>query len=364
MNTEVRSAIKEVIHAVHYRPAVSILLPFDIKMNLQTEMEHTLKSALDYAEKELLATYPADVSRVVIEKLRFLCRDILFDTRKKSIAIFVSPVFEKVCYLDIMVSPKVVIDESFEIRDLIYSNTQQSEYLMLVLSANTAALYKGDTGLLEKIHDAIPTSSEAYKNDIAERVTNFSDVAERKEILMEKFLHHIDHALEPVLNKYQLPLVILGTDRIAGHFKQITHNSGYILDYVHGNFEEATTEELKMRLKGPSVKWHQLRQQQLMNEIVDADGRKQLASGIHDVWQAAANRKGRVLVVETNYSYPMQTGDGNKLIAPISPEKKVTGMKDAVDEVIEKVLESGGSIRFVDKGLLKDFRHIALIQYY
>lgn len=51
MNTEVRSAIKEVIHAVHYRPAVSILLPFDIKMNLQTEMEHTLKSALDYAEK-------------------------------------------------------------------------------------------------------------------------------------------------------------------------------------------------------------------------------------------------------------------------------------------------------------------------
>lgn len=362
MNTEVRSAIKEVIHAVHYRPAVSILLPFDIKMNLQTEMEHTLKSALDYAEKELLATYPADVSRVVIEKLRFLCRDILFDTRKKSIAIFVSPVFEKVCYLDIMVSPKVVIDESFEIRDLIYSNTQQSEYLMLVLSANTAALYKGDTGLLEKIHDAIPTSSEAFKNDIAERVANFSDVTDRKEILMEKFLHHIDHALEPVLNKYQLPLVILGTDRIAGHFKQITHNTGYILDYVHGNFEEATIEELKMRLKGPSVKWHQLRQQQLMNEIVDADGRKQLASGIHDVWMAASSRKGRILVVETNYSYPIHNGDGNKLIA--STDSKETRMKDAVDEVIEKVLESGGSIRFVDKGLLKDFRHIALIQYY
>ena len=364
MNTEVRSAIKEVINAVHYRPAVSILLPFDIKVNLQTEMEHTLKSAIDYAEKELLATYPAALSRVVIEKLKLLSTELSFDARKKSIAIFVSPVFEKVFYLDSLVTPKVVIDESFEIRDLVYSNAQQSEYLLLVLSANTAALYKGNTDLLAKIHDAIPTSSEAYKNDIAERVANFSDVTDRKEILMEKFLHHIDHALEPVLNKYQLPLVILGTDRIAGHFKQITRNTGYILDFVHGNFEEATTEELKMRLKGPSLKWHQLRQQQLMNEIADADGRKQLASGIHDVWMAALSRKGRILVVETNYSYPIHNGDGNKLIASTSTDNKETRMKDAVDEVIEKVLESGGSIRFVDKGLLKDFRHIALIQYY
>lgn len=364
MNTEVRSAIKEVINAVHYRPAVSVLLPFDIKMNLQTEMERSLKSAVDYAEKELLATYPEDICRVVIDKLRWLSGNILFDGRRKSIVLFVSPVFEKVFYLDTKVAPKVIIDESFEIRDLVYSNAQQNEFLMLVLSANSAALYKGDTDELSKIPDAVPVSAEAYANDIAERVTNFSDMADRKEILMEKFLYHIDHALEPILNKYHLPLVILGTDRIAGHFKRISRNTGYIFDYVHGNFEEATLAELKTRLRGPAEKWHRQRQQQLLSEIVEADGRKQLAAGIHDVWLAAANRKGRILVIEANYSYPMQTGESNKLFGAASAEKNIAGMKDVVDDVIEKVLDSGGSIRFVDQGLLKEFRHIALIQYF
>ena len=39
-------------------------------------------------------------------------------------------------------------------------------------------------------------------------------------------------------------------------------------------------------------------------------------------------------------------------------------IKDAVDDVIEKVLKNGGDVEFVDEGLLKDYQHIALIQYY
>jgi hypothetical protein len=32
--------------------------------------------------------------------------------------------------------------------------------------------------------------------------------------------------------------------------------------------------------------------------------------------------------------------------------------------VIEKVLEHGGDVEFVDKGVLNDLEHIALIQFY
>jgi len=39
-------------------------------------------------------------------------------------------------------------------------------------------------------------------------------------------------------------------------------------------------------------------------------------------------------------------------------------IKDAVDDIIEKVLENGGDIEFVDQDVLRDYGHIALIRYY
>ena len=39
-------------------------------------------------------------------------------------------------------------------------------------------------------------------------------------------------------------------------------------------------------------------------------------------------------------------------------------LKDAVDDVIEKVLASGGDVEFVDEGLLDQYGHIAVIEYY
>lgn len=39
-------------------------------------------------------------------------------------------------------------------------------------------------------------------------------------------------------------------------------------------------------------------------------------------------------------------------------------IKDAVDDIIEKVLASGGDAEFVDEGILKNYHKTALIQYY
>ena len=36
--------------------------------------------------------------------------------------------------------------------------------------------------------------------------------------------------------------------------------------------------------------------------------------------------------------------------------------KDAVDNIIERVLENGGDVEFVDE--LKEYNHIALVEYY
>jgi hypothetical protein len=126
---------------VKYLPAISIIQPFEPMMSLKSELEYRLKRAMEKVETELMANYTVHTAVPVIVKLQNLIHQLNYNTHKKSIAIFVSPLIEKVYYLDIRVEEKIVIDESFEIRDLVYSKKQNIQYLVLLLSAERSKMY-------------------------------------------------------------------------------------------------------------------------------------------------------------------------------------------------------------------------------
>ena len=365
MNPIVTPEIREVMEAVLYRPAISIIMPFEPKMSLKTELNHSLKTVSDKVEKELLENYPNEIVMLVMQKLRAIINNLNFNTHKKSLAIYVSPVFEKVLYLDIAVEEKIIVDKSFEIRDLVYSKKQLHKYLVLLLSGKESRIYIGNSETFVRIVSNTSESVFAYMNDIPEKVANFSDMSDRKEIVMNKFLHFIDNSLDIILNAYHLPLFVLGTKRILGHFKKITKHAGLIIEYVQGNYEEATMPQLKEIIYPYVTDWKKVIQKDLLNQLEEAAGKKKLVFGMKDVWRDAMAKKGRLLMVEKNFMYAAQQGSSEDVIYKTTePYNKFSYIKDAVDDVIEKVLENGGDVEFVDEDVLKDYHHIALVEYY
>jgi hypothetical protein len=110
-------------------------------------------------------------------------------------------------------------------------NENKYKYLVLLLSAKEVHLYIYDKVKFEKI-----------------KLSN-ADASANKEILVDKFLHHIDIALGDVLNQYpNMPLFILGTKRITGHFNQLTKHAKAVTEYIDGNYNESTLHELKEKL--------------------------------------------------------------------------------------------------------------------
>ena len=249
---------------------------------------------------------------LVMQKLRGIIKGLDFEAHKKSIAIYVSPVFEKVLYLDITVEEKIIVDESFEIRDLVFSKKQLHKYLVLLLSGKESRMYLGNSDTFVRIVSNTPDS--VYANEVPERVANFSDMSERKEIVMDKFLHYIEKSLEIILNAYHLPLFVLGTERIMGHFKKFTKHAVAVIEYVQGNYEEATVSELKEILEPHIADWKKVKEKDLLNQLEEAAGKKKLAVGMRDVWREAMNHKGRLLLVEKNYMYAAQNGSSEEVI--------------------------------------------------
>jgi hypothetical protein len=364
-NQDILQEEKKLIATIKYLPAVSIILPFEPVMSLKTELEYKLKLAVQKVESRLLKDYTMDKALPVILKLKSLVQHISFNTHKKSIAIFVSPLIGKIFYLDIPVEEKIIIDESFEIRDLIYSKKELHKYLLLVLSGKSQKIYLGDTTEFIRIVSQVSDHAAAYENDIPEKVANFSDPSYRKEVMLDKFLHHIDEGLSILLKAYPLPMFVLATERTIGRFKKISKNRQHIIDYVRGNFEEAPEEELKKVMHPYITNWKSVKQQALLQQLDAARGAKKLVAGVKEVWKAAYQKKGRLLVVEKNYMVPAQQGADPEIIY----QHDLSGnnsffIKDAVDDIIEKVLENGGDIEFVDNDLLTSYEHIALALYY
>jgi hypothetical protein len=355
----------DVLEAPKYLPCISLIMPFEPKMNLHTELAHKLKMAVSRIENELKETYPEDKVMQMIKKLQRVIDNLYYNTHKKTIAIFVSPLIEKVYYLDIPIEEKIIIDDSFEIRDLIYSKKQIHKYLLVELTSKWTKIYMGNGTQFVQVVANVPDNINAYKNDIAETVSNYSDKSKRKEILLDKFLQHTDNGLSLLLQAYQLPLFVMGTKRTIGHFKKITHNAIHVIKYIPGNYERKTEAELHAIMEPYVADWKTIIQTDLLKQISIAEDRKKLVSGISEVWKAASKKRGRLLIVEKNFICPAQQGAVPEIIYDRDEMlKNAFYIKDAVDDTIEKVLASGGDVEFVDENLLSNYDKIALIEYY
>jgi len=345
---------EQVVERVKPLPSVSIVLPFEPKMTPKSQWERILKGALEKAEKELMARYASSMAIPLITKLQGVLNNLNTATHKKSIAIFVSPVTEKIVYMDVPVEEKIVVDAPFRIRDLVNCRKKGVEYLVLLLSARQSKMFKSDGARLQLIKSNAPQNVYAYLNEVPERVANFSDPSGRRETMLDKFLQHMDAGLSIVLKAYPLPVFVLGDSRVAGHFSKITHNEKSIAGYIHKDKMEATEQEILEYLEPYIVNWQEVKQQNALRQVKQALHDGKLAYGMEDVRKKAAYKNSRLLLVEKDYIYP-------GLPESASPAYY---LKDVVDCIMQKVLENGGDVEWVDKDRLKEYGHIALVQHY
>ena len=353
---------ENIASTIHDVPAVSIIMPFEAVMSTKSKLELRLKKAAKIVELEIMKQFTIEQALPVIVKLQLLLREINYNTQKKGLAIFVSPLVERVFYLDFDVEEKVVVDELFEIRDLILNKKESIQYLLLLLSEERSKMYLGSGSELQLIKSNKSGDISTCKINIEERVPDISDPWNRKQVLLDKFLYNMDQGLSLILKAYNLPVIIMAPAEVLNHFNKISKNSEALVSFIHGNYTESTEKEIQITLQACLQDWKNLKQQKCMQEVAKAMNDYKLSFGIQNVWLTANHKNCRLLVVEKDFVYPAYFSKNND---EYNQYKAGTGtpfyIKDLVDEVIEKVVKNGGDVEFVDE--LKNYDHIALLEY-
>lgn len=365
MKSVIPSEVKEVMDAVHYRPAVSVILPFDPKWGTQAELQQEIKYVFDKVERRLADEYPAELYKPVLKKLKHLTEDLKYVKGKKGIALYASPVFEKLLFLDAPVEAKILIDESFEIRDLIYSKKEEHHYLLFCLSSERCKAFLGQNEELTSLHLESPDHLDAYWHKEPQRVANFSDPEDYKEAQVEKFIRQMDKELSHLLHTHQLPLFVTGSKSILGVFKSVSHNTKHVNKFIEGNYEEASVPELQVLVQPALDDVRRAKELQFLHMIEEAANEKKLATGIQNVWHEVYQKNGRLLVVEKNFiAAGEHISDGIIAYKPTGENNNFNQSHDVVDDAIELALKNGGDVAFVGEGMLTSYDHIALIKFY
>ena len=358
--------LETLINTSKLTPSVSLIISTEKSFPHYLTDEKRTQSLLKTIKNELIEKFTENQSSIVISKIEKLISSIDHKHLSKAIAIFASPEKERLVYLPFSIEEKFIIDSSFEVRDLFYSIYKNVDYMVVMLDSHKPEIYYGyNTVLVKAKVDELPTNVEEMGRDYPTRVSNFSDPNEIKEIELDKYLREIDHVVSELISEIDLPVIICGSKRSIGHFKKITKNTKHIEDYVEGNYNEASKEEIYKAIEVVIFEKGEKNQKELMNTLEDAMSDKKCVYGIKNVWRAAAENRGGKLIVEKDYICKALLGsDEYSIITDNIDVERSDIIQDAVDDVIERVVKSGGEISFVNNGKLGGYDKIALVTYY
>lgn len=346
-------------------PSLTITLPTHRTAPDNRQDPVRLKNLISEAANRLLSEFSKREVEALLKRLEDLAGGIDFNRTLDGLALFVNQDFARAFQLPFKVTERVIIDETFATRDLVYALNHSMRYWMLVLSEKPTRLYEGTNDTLEEIQEnGFPMVHEGPGGEAPLPGGFGVQKSAYRDEYFQKFLRKVDGALKDVLAGDDLPLILVGVDRHLAFFNNLTAHGASVIGSVTGNHDKTSPHELS-KLVAPLIQTHLAdKSREALTQLDKAIGEKKYASTIGDVWVLAHEGRGDLLLVEEDFHYSARLDASGKNIIPAEDSTAPDVIDDAVDEIIEEVLNKKGKVVFVPNGKLEDHRRIAMVLRY
>lgn len=362
-----RADVRNLTTREHY-PSVSILMPTHRAHPENQQDPIRLKNLLEEARQRLSDEVGKRPSWPLLDRLEELSEEIDWRMNQEGLALYASEEFAAWYRLPFAVEARVTVDRTFDTRDIVYALHRMPRYRVLTLAEQPTRLFEGAGEALEEVRNGeFPLARSG-----APGVTRRPDAPQMRrsnvrEAHLDEFFTEIDQALTESAKGDRLPIVLVGTGRSLSHFEQVSSNLEDVAVRIEGSYDEANAAAIAQLAWPRLEEWLREERQASIAEVGEAVGAKLLASGLDDAWKAARAGQGARLVVEEGYRQPAILRREGWVLELVGDDDETTGaahLDDAVDELVEMVLEKGGEVVFVEEGTLAEYARVALILRY
>ena len=353
------------LQQIKNNPCVTITLPTHRTAPENKQDPIRVKNLVKQTLERLSDGHHQHDVQTMTTQLKQLTDNIDYRNMLDGLAMFVSPSFSRILHLPFTLTERVIIGDSFFTRDLVFAMNRTPRYWVLALSEKPTRLYEGQRDELIEVRDGGfplihegPGAEEPLPGGFGIQKSAYRDERHRQ------FFRQVDEVLKPFLSNDPLPLVVIGVDRYLAFFDEVTNNQDSILTRVKGSHDKTSPYELA-KLVWPLVENELNRKRdQVLSELEKAISERKFVSTVGEVWRLAKEGRGKILLVEKGFHFPAHTDETGRILIPADNGDSPDIIYDAVDGIIETVLEKQGQVVFLDDGQLELHQRITLILRY
>lgn len=338
MQTRLAPDIKEVIGKIPFLPAITIIMPFNPKMDTSRSTQDLITSIKKKVNKMVIENYDDDLGILVLQKFDMILKRLNYSTPYESVAIFVSPVFEKVLYLNYPVKSYISIDENFSIHQAVLNKNRLVRYLVIDQTSNPERLCYGNEHTLF----VVKTNRNMVGGDL-------------------QYFRRADQELKILTDAYKVPVFVIGSSLQLAHFQRYTKNYSYIVKYIPQN-KPMCLSSLFALVSLYFDSWTVIENQFAKNLLKNASRSQHIACGLKNAIEASNNHQPVSLYI--NEMFVKEYNATSACISKVAGEKhynRYSYIKSRLDELIEQVLQSGGEVNFMHENVLDGFYNVCLI---
>lgn len=335
------------LQSVRSYPSVSLLATTTPGRRMSTADARTvIRLAGEAAQR--LRDDPSPGNEEVLRALDETVARVLSEPTGKAIGVFVNSAMQEVVRLPIPVTDRVVIDPTFATRDLLRGLHRTPRHVVLLLAEREARLLDG-------VGDQLTPPARSSFPMVAPE-----EPGTTKPAAVTSFFRQVDQALGTHLRLHPAPLVLVGAERTLAQFQQLSRNTGRLAGKVTGSLTSAPLTELVPRIRPVLERYLFSRQREALELIEHRRSRHRVVDGVAAAWLAARAERPEMLAVEEGFVFPARISDDGDFLAAAQDTDHPDVIDDAVDELIELVLQRGGWVAFVDDGALAEHDRVAL----
>ena len=358
-----RSELKQLQARKDY-PSVSLLAPTHRTAPANRRDPIVVKNLLAEGVARLHGEFKKREVAPVVRNLEKLVEKFDWEHAQDGLAFFASRDVATAVQLPFRVKARVVVDDTFATRDLVFALNRAPHYRVLVLTEKPTRLYDATTAVLTEVaakpfpmvHTGPGGSARLPGGQGIDR-SAVRDEAHRE------FFRKVDAALAAIQKQAHLPVVLVGVERYLAFYQEVTKDPDAIVGAVAGSYDAPNPASLG-KLVWPVFKsGSTLMRTRALARLGEAVSLNRHASGVDQVWRAAFEKRCQTLLVETTFEYPADVSpDGDRLL-PYTGNGPAA-LDDAVDELIERVIAEGGDVFFYEPGTMDVHQGIAAILRY
>ncbi len=370
------------IQASNSQCCISLSIPLETGFANNKKNSLSIKNAIKEAKEKLeifSEITDTNIKKQALKNLEEFSENYEFHAGGGTFLAYISENFWTFFQVPFQVKRKVIVDDTFEVKDVIFTVNRLTTYYVLQLSLNGSILYYGIEDKLTRE----PTFIQERFKDTFEGKTPMSvyqsfvrggDDTKKSTEAKKLYFKRLAEALQKHLELDRTtPIFVLGTEKNIGYFRNETKLGKQIARWIPGNYEKLSEGQLSQIVRPEVISWLEERRKYFLEEQVSkAIASQKFHTGIRDVWKASLDYNVFVLGVEKKFLQKAYTLRANPyeifLEEPADFREnsdKYDIHPDLVDDIIEKVLSKKNTeVVFVEPDALKDKERIVAITHY